>query len=145
MAFSSMPERYEKIINTLTSLAKTKDRVGRCRVVSSIFKRNKIFSIGFNSYNGGTLSYRFKKDVFAVYEHAEISAIKNFLKEYPTREISEYGIIVVRVKLEKGKWVLGCSKPCLGCQKAIHYFQMKKIVFLQKKRWLSCQLKRLKK
>lgn len=137
MEFSFMLEKYKKIVTTLTNLAKRNKRVGRCRVVAAIVKRNKIFVVGSNSYEGGVLSSRFKKDCLAVYEHAEIAAIKSFLKKYPKRDISKYSLVIVRVKLnKKGEWVWGCSKPCQGCQKAIQYFKMKRVFFLQKKRWV---------
>jgi tRNA(Arg) A34 adenosine deaminase TadA len=137
MEYLSTPEKYANIITKLTNLAKTNSRVGRCRVVAAIVKRNKIFVIGCNSYEGGALSSRFKKDYLAVYEHAEIAAIKSFLKKYPKRDISKYSLVIVRVKLnKKGEWIWGSSKPCRGCQKAIKYFKMKRVFFLNKKRWV---------
>lgn len=124
-----------EIIEYLFNLAKKQDRIARCRTIAAIIKRNKIFAIGKNSYKGGALSHRFKKDKFSVFEHAEVSAIKNFLKKYPTREINKYDIIILRAKLNNEGWILGCSKPCRGCQKAIQYFQLRQTIFYWRKRW----------
>lgn len=125
-----------ELIISLFNLAKTKDKVARCRVVAAIIKRNKIYSVGFNSYKTSRLSKKFKKNDFSLYNHAEVSAIHKFLKNYPKRDISRYTIVVVRIKLIEERWVLGCSKPCRGCQKLIQYFQLKRVIFYRKNKWV---------
>lgn len=128
--------KYQKIVSKLFEKAKKNSKVGRCRVIAAVVRRNTIYAEGCNSYSGGALAYRFKKHEQAVYNHAEIAAIKNFLKTYPQRDLSQYEMIVVRVKQVGEKWLLGDSKPCLGCQKAIKHFQIQQTIYMWRKKWV---------
>lgn len=101
----------------------------RCRVVAAITRRGKIMSIGHNSYNSCRLARQFKKHDLALYNHAEVNAIHNFLRRYPAPHLKKCKIYVCRVKLIDGVFILGASKPCIGCLKAIHAFGLKDVIY----------------
>jgi len=101
----------------------------RCRVVAAITRRGKILSIGHNSYNSCRLYRQFKKHDLAVYNHAEINAIHNFLRKYDAADLARCTMYICRVKLSDGKFISGASKPCPGCMKAIKFFGIKRVVY----------------
>ena len=65
----------------LSALAKEKPMVYRAKIVAGIYIRNKLVSIGENSYKTHPFQARFSKHEDCIYLHAEIDAIKNALRE----------------------------------------------------------------
>lgn len=120
----------QKMMAALFGVALTLKPVARCRVVAAITRRGKILSIGHNSYSSCRLARRFKKHSLALYNHAEINAIHNYLNKYPAKSLSKCSIYVCRVKIENDKFVVGKSKPCSGCMRAIEFFGIKRIVWM---------------
>lgn len=86
-------------------------------------------SIGHNSYNSCRLARQFNKHEQALYNHAEINAIHNFLKRYPVSKLKYCTIYVCRAKIYNGKFIIGSSKPCNGCMRAIKHFGIKQIIY----------------
>lgn len=101
----------------------------RCRVVAAIVRRSKILSIGFNSYSSTRLSRTFPKHSQAIFQHAEIAAIHNFLKEFSLAKLTNCDLWVCRAKLVGGEWTTGLALPCDGCQRAINHFKIKRVFY----------------
>lgn len=101
----------------------------RCRVVAAITRRGKILSIGHNSYSSCRLARQFNKHSMALYNHAEVNAIHNYLNRFTAESLAKCSIYVCRVKIDNGKFVVGKSKPCSGCMRAINFFGIKRVIY----------------
>lgn len=116
--------RHRKIVNTLVSVAKGVDPIGRSRHAAAVVRGNRIISLGYNRDITSPFQKLFGKNEDAVFVHAEIDAIKQALRNvtdqsYLTADLKGYDLYVVRLMANDS---LGSSKPCLGCQKAIVHF-----------------------
>ena len=72
------------------------------------------------------------KNEHAVYLHAEVAAIKNALREIDVDDFSKCDIYITRVKKEAPftkKFVWGLAKPCIGCERAIAEFGLKRTIY----------------
>ena len=102
-------------------------------MIAALVLRNKVLAKGYNNYSSRQLSRKYKKHEYAVFCHAEIDAIHSFLKENSPELLQKCTLYVCRAKLVNGKWVVGNSKPCIGCQRAIDAFKIKKIIYSREK------------
>lgn len=95
---------------------------GRCRHVSYLLIRNKIVSIGTNSYiKTSPLSHKFgARDGFI---HSELSAIVNASRSIDLSKTTMYN---VRIGL-KGDIKLSC--PCSSCRKVLSAFNIRRCYF----------------
>jgi deoxycytidylate deaminase len=92
----------------------------RCQHIAGIWLRNRLISVGFNQRKTHTLQTRFGRNQWSLYLHAEIDAIKNFLKTHKVDELRKVKMFVYRDGFKN-------SKPCAGCQKAIVNFGIRKV------------------
>lgn len=106
-------------------MAQDAERVGRSRVVAAVVKNKRIIAIGQNTYSSTYLSRRFKKHWGALYEHAEIAAIKTGIR---TGTIFDT-IFISRARQINGVWTFGNAKPCDGCMEAIKHFNIKEVYY----------------
>lgn len=95
---------------------------GRCRHVSFLCLRNKIISIGCNSYvKTSPLSKKFgARDG---YIHSEVAAIVNAPRSIDLTRTTIYN---VRVKLDGS---VSLSAPCDSCQKVLSAFHIRRCLF----------------
>jgi tRNA(Arg) A34 adenosine deaminase TadA len=121
----------EGILHTLAKVAAA-NPAQREKLAAAIVFRNKIISIGMNSMKSHPMAAKYGKNKEAIYLHAEISAIKNALREIDVDDFSKCDIYITRVKKEKpftNKFVWGLAKPCAGCERAIAEFGLKRVVY----------------
>jgi tRNA(Arg) A34 adenosine deaminase TadA len=116
----------------------TRQRWGRwqARVAASLYVKNELVAIGWNSDRSDPLQAQFSKHPESIYLHAEIDAIKAAMRRYSPEEIRDLKttLYISRIKLGTGSsddrtpmWGMSC--PCPGCQAAIHHFHIKRTVF----------------
>jgi len=74
---------------------------------------------------------KYAADEHKIFLHAEIAAIKKALRFYSVDMLRGTTLIVCRVK----KNGLGNSKPCIGCQRAIAEFGIKKVIYTTEDGW----------
>lgn len=119
----------EHILDTLKLIAMDIPTVARKRVVAGIVHRNKLLSVGVCSYDTHPLSYKFSKDRNrTIHMHAEVDAIKNYLKKHKDLDfLSSCSMYVVRMRIIDGKFVTGLAKPCEGCARAIRKFGIRNV------------------
>lgn len=90
---------------------------------------------GFNKLKTHPLQQRFAKNSEAVFLHAEIDAVVNYLRECSLEDLDRYDLYVSRVRWEEQigkkpplmKW--GNSKPCAGCRRAIESFNIRSVYY----------------
>lgn len=78
------------------------------------------------------MAARFSKNEQAIFLHAEVAAIKNALREIEVTDLEKMEMYICRVKKPKPfskRWVWGLAKPCIGCQRAIAEFGLKRVVY----------------
>lgn len=126
MVFSSISQRSSsiKIVNRLCEIAKTSEKVARCRVVAALVRRNKILAIGVNSYASVRLARRYSKHEMAQSTHAEVAAIHDFLRRHDADDLRSCTLYVCRI-LDDGTTAI--AKPCRGCEAAIRKFGIKDV------------------
>lgn len=94
----------------------------RCRHISFCTIRNKIISIGVNSYvKSNPISFKFGSWNGLV--HSELNAIVNAARSIDFSKVTLYN---VRVKLDGS---LAISAPCLSCQKVLSAFNIRRCYF----------------
>jgi deoxycytidylate deaminase len=100
---------------------------GRCFHLTTIFKKNRLISIGINNYNKThpkALKYR-KKEVWSDYIpsiHSELSAILKLGEE----NCSDYSFFNVRID-KNGD--LNNSHPCSGCSELLKQTKFKNFFY----------------
>jgi deoxycytidylate deaminase len=95
---------------------------GRCKHASFLCVRNKIISIGTNSYRKmSTLAKRFGHR--GAYIHAELGAIINANRNIDFSRMTMYN---VRIDLSGN---IRLSKPCVHCQKLLIAFNIRRCYF----------------
>lgn len=119
-------EKENKILNIAADIAK--NLVDQKYKIAAIItdKRNKILSIGWNSYSKShPLQFRWAKknhNNHRIFLHAEISAIVRCKEGVP------YHIYIARVNRKGG---VRLAKPCPICEMAIQDVGIKKVIYTQ--------------
>ncbi len=124
-------KHLEKIAEAVPSAAHNKESL-RARLASCIVYKNEIISIGVNQLKSHPFQARFSKNVESIFLHSETDAIKNALKIISISELAKSTLYVCRVKYcdtKRRQMAWGLSKPCIGCQRAISTFNIKKVVY----------------
>ena len=126
-------KRHLKHLHNLTVIARDIEPVKSARIAASIVHKNQIISIGINSYKSNPLQKRFGKNSFAIFMHAEISAINNALRILKDKQALENTTLyIARMKKTdygNNEWLWAYTRPCMGCQKAIDYFRIKRVIY----------------
>lgn len=122
--------KNEKILNQLRLIAEDVEPVKTARIAAAIAIGGTIVGLGVNQKKSHPLQARFTKHSSAIYQHAEISAIHNALKRVTYSELAKATLYVVRRRknTETKHWEDGSACPCEGCQKAINFFRIGKVV-----------------
>lgn len=121
----------ENIMRTLEKVAKNADEHW-AKVSSAIVYKGRIVSIGTNKKKSHPFQARFGETEHSIFLHAEISAIKNALREISIDDMKKADLYVCRVKKEKQyskQFVCGIAKPCCGCERAIVEFGIKNVYY----------------
>src|ERR1700744_185704 len=106
---------------------------GHARVFAKITD-GRTASCGYNKKKTHPFQKRFGKNEDCIYLHAEIDAIKNWLRFCgDTEDLSDCDLFVMRIKRDgrRGPWVTGLSKPCEGCMRAIATFGIETVYYTE--------------
>lgn len=96
------------------------------KIASTLIIKNKVVGMGLNSNKSDPLQSRYGRNSLAIYKHAEISCIKNSLRNINKEDFRDAILIVMRSK-KNGDWGYCC--PCKGCQQAINDFGINKVIY----------------
>lgn len=130
------------IFGTLTKIAEVNEEFPRARMCAALVKNNRIMSIGINRRKTDPLQAKYGKNGDSIFLHAEISCIKNALREYDVIDLEGSTLYVCRVKRpseRSNKWVWGLARPCEGCSRAIAEFGIKNVVYTTNKH-MQCEM-----
>lgn len=126
-----MKKVNQGILQTLEKVAAANTNPSE-KLAAAIVRNNKIISIGMNSMKSHPLQAKYGKNQHAIFLHAEISAIKNALREIDVDDFHKCDIYIARIKKEKPftkKYIWGLARPCAGCERAIAEFGIKRVVY----------------
>lgn len=93
---------------------------------SALVYKGKIITLGVAQYKSHPMAKMFSKNNEACYLHAEIDAIR---KVKDKSFLSYCDLYICRLKYKGDKMVDGLAKPCVGCQKAIDKFKIKRVFY----------------
>lgn len=122
-----MKFRDRKFLDETILLARAGDRVGGARLGAMLVIGNRVVAMGQNMYKTHPLQKRFGKNADAIYQHAEINCIVNFLRNNSEDDLQRATMYIGRV-MGDGMEHVGAAKPCPGCMSAIHHYGIKKVV-----------------
>lgn len=92
----------------------------RCHHIAGIWLGRRLVSVGYNQRKTHPLQAKHGKNSWALYLHAEVDAIKNFLKTQSVSDLRRAKMIVIRDDMSN-------SEPCVGCKRAIANFEIRKV------------------
>lgn len=122
-----MDSRDTKFLDEALHLARSGSRVGGARLGAILVIGNRVVSMGQNMYKTHPLQKRFGKNPEAIFQHAEINCLINFLRFNDENDLRRATLYVGRVSGEDLD-VIGEAKPCPGCAKAIEHYGIKRVV-----------------
>lgn len=122
-----MNHRDAKYLDEALQLARAGDRVGGARIGAVLVIGNRVVSMGQNMNKTHPLQKRFGKNPEAIYQHAEINCIVNFLRKSSPEDLKKSTLYVGRVYGQDMEHI-GLAKPCAGCSHAIEQFGIRKVV-----------------
>ena len=128
----SLVGKHTKIINVLSKIAADISPIKSARLSACVVYRNDIISFGVNERKSHPFQAKYGKNGDAVFLHAETSAIKNALKYISVDELTKCSLYICRVKFHdctKEKLIFGTAKPCPGCFRCIHTFNLKNVYY----------------
>lgn len=128
-----LPKRHERVINQLRIIAEDVEPVRAARIAAAIVINGNIVSIGVNSRKTHPLQAKFARHEHVAYQHAEISAIHNALKRVKKHDLERAILYVARRRknTETKEWEDGMACPCEGCQKAIKFFNIGRVIYTE--------------
>jgi len=125
-------DRY--FMNLASDIASDLTSFGGAKIASVLVHKNQIISIGHNKQKTHPFAARFAKNPDSIYFHAEVNAIHNALRRHSEEELIKMKttLYICRVKFDHANatnLIWGMSKPCCGCDEAIEYFKINKVVY----------------
>lgn len=126
-----MTNRSTRFFGLLTKVAIATPKISGAKVAAAIVYKNRIVSVGVNSYKTSPLQAKFATNKgLSICLHAEIAAIRNALRLMHVDDISRTAMYICRIKSnERGSLQYGIAKPCPGCTRALAEFGIKKIFY----------------
>lgn len=125
--------KHLKYLELLFEEAKETDATAGARVAAALVFKKTLVIMGTNSNRTDPLAARFSKNEDATCIHAEVQTIKNSLNhfrgDYEMLDGSTMYICRAKKDGPKGSWLWGKAKPCSGCEKAIEFFGIKKVIY----------------
>lgn len=117
-----------EIINQLFVTARDHDSHGKAKIAAAIYDRKKLVSFGFNDYlKSHSFQWRFRKDDFKCFWHAETRAIFNSLQI--RNDLTGTTLYISRARKIGKKFEFGSAKPCIGCIKCIKEYGIGEVIF----------------
>lgn len=132
---TSPNRKDQRIVDFLFRQAVDHEGVGKhskAKICAAVTHGKEVISLGRNQLKSHPIMWQYGKNEDAIFLHAETHAIVNSLNHLDRDDFTRTTMYVIRVKRSspiKGRWVLGLSKPCEGCQSAIHAFGFKRVVW----------------
>lgn len=112
------------MIDLAITLARDNPGTSRAKVAAVLVNRSKVMAVGYNQYKSHPLQARYSSNEHAIFLHAEVDAIKNYIREHGHSGLSSCTMYVARVT-RGGKPAM--SKPCKGCTAALAAFDIEKV------------------
>lgn len=124
-------KRDKNFIEICFAAACENETTGRARLSACIVHRNRIISVGYNHKKSSPFQAEYAKNEEAIYFHAETHAIKNFLRQADAELLEKSTLYIARAVTGpfKKKWNTANALPCAGCMRAIHDFQIGRVVY----------------
>lgn len=124
--------KHVKILNLIGKIASdiTNPTSNNARLAACVVYQNNILAFGVNEQKTHPLQAKYGTTKDAIYLHAEISAIKNALRQISVEELENCSLYVARVKYSNNKKTarqFGLAKPCPGCESCINAFGIRKV------------------
>lgn len=131
---SSGASRHIKYLNLLAKIAAdiVTPAKNNVRMSACVVYQNEVVAFGINERKSHPFQAKFLKNEYAIYLHAEVSAIKNSLKQISVEELEKSTLYICRIKytdMRRKKLMFGLSKPCCGCERCIHTFGIRNTVY----------------
>ena len=126
--------RHSHYMNTLSKIATdiAYPVKNNARLAACVVYKNDIVSFGINEMKSHPFQAKWGTNKEAIFLHAEVSAIKNALKQITLKEFEKSTLYVCRVRYEdwtKQRLVFGLSKPCDGCIRCISTFNLRSVYY----------------
>ena len=122
-----MNKRDRKHLDLAFKLAQAAEKVAGARLGALLVIGNRVVAMGHNQYRTHPLQKRWGKNSDAIYLHAEIAAIVNFLRSNSESDLQNATLYVARVLANSD--TEGMAKPCPGCAAAIDSYGIKRVVY----------------
>jgi deoxycytidylate deaminase len=122
--------KITKNVRLLQEISLATPKIADAKVAAAIIIKNRIISIGVNSHKTHPIQAKFAANKgLSIYLHAEIAAIKNAMYHIDVKDFRRSTLLICRTKIHvpTGAPILGMSKPCPGCQRAILEFDIKNV------------------
>lgn len=125
------------IFDDMFDIALSVEKVANARVVSRLIGPRSI-AVGHNRKKSHPFQKRFGKHEDAIYLHAEIDVIKNYIENQATgisrrsiTDLSDCILYILRIKQDgrDGPMIPALAKPCSGCMRAISHFGIKNVIY----------------
>lgn len=117
------------IFMILTQIAKTVKPIQGARIAGALILPNGKMYLGINQSKSHPLQARFRAHETKIFLHAEIDCLRRALRQNDTADLKGSRLYLVRVIYPRN-WQSAIVTPCKGCQMALDYFGVKKVVSL---------------
>jgi len=102
------------------------------RIAAALVVRNRVLAYGVNRMHTHPFQAKFGKNKESLFWHAETNAIYNAVRRAEPEILAKADLYVCRIKYantKKDQFVLGNAKPCIGCQKCITDFGIRRVFY----------------
>lgn len=133
-----MERRYDaigRVFAGLSTLCAEQPKTQGARVCAGLVYKRRVIAVGTNLDRSDPWQKRFGTTPMNIYLHAETMAIKRGLALVGEDVVMNSSLFVCRlrqvVNQKTGNRVFewGLSKPCLGCQRAIDTYRIKRVYY----------------
>lgn len=121
-----------KYIENLDKLARDLQPVGNARIASCIVYKREILAYGFNKLKSHPLQSKYSRNDDSIFLHSEVDCVINFLRNNSVDLLPKCTLYISRAKYadsKRRKFTRGLAKPCMGCNKCIEAFSIKRTVY----------------
>jgi deoxycytidylate deaminase len=128
-------DKHEKVLDLLSVVAEGVARnttSSGARLAAAIVHKNRIISVGVNQKRSHPFQAKYSTNEDAIFLHAETDSIRTALRYLAEKDFTKSTLYVCRIKHADGPdtpLIWGLAKPCIGCQRAIATFDIKKVVY----------------
>ena len=126
-------DKHKKYLDRMFEVARDVAPVRSSKIAACIVIKNRVISIGVNSYKSSPFQKKYGTNSQSICIHAEVDAIKKALKRVGVEDLKRSTMYISCVKKEivdyKCNEIQGLVKPCVGCTRAIVAFGIKKVFY----------------